>query len=218
MATSSQGAGGRAAGTRPLAWARSVGYQVYIRSFADADGDGIGDLRGLLGRLDHLAALGVDVVWVTPFFPSPMADFGYDVADYRDVDPVFGTLADAEAVLARARELGLRVVLDLVANHTSTQHAWFRDALRGRDAEHRDWYVWADPAPDGGPPNNWQSYFGGPAWSFDEASGQWYLHLFLPEQADLNWANPAVADAFDDILRFWLERGAGDGHERDGLR
>jgi len=188
-------------------WRDAVGYEVYIRSFADGDGDGVGDLIGLHRRLDHLAWLGVDIVWITPFYPSPMADFGYDVSDYCGVDPVFGTLDDFDRVVERAQELGLRVMVDLVPNHTSDQHPWFVDARSGRDAGHRDWYVWRDPAPGGGPPNNWVSHFGGPAWTLDEATGQYYMHLFLPEQPDLNWANPAVADAFDDVMRFWLDRG-----------
>ncbi len=190
------------------AWLRgAVGYEAYIRSFADGDGDGIGDLPGLTARLEHLAWLGIDLLWVTPFFPSPGADHGYDVAGYTDVDPLFGTLADAERLVAEARELGIRVLLDIVANHTSDRHPWFRDARSSREAAHRDWYVWADPAPDGGPPNNWVSYFGGPAWTYEDATGQYYLHLFLPEQPDLNWRNPAVVEALSDALRFWLERG-----------
>ncbi|HVL97964.1 MAG TPA: alpha-amylase family glycosyl hydrolase [Egibacteraceae bacterium] len=195
-------------------WRSSVGYEVYLRSFADADGDGVGDLRGLLGRLDHLAWLGVDVVWVTPFYPSPMRDHGYDVADYRDVEPVFGTLADVDALVARCHDLGMRLVIDLVPNHTSSDHEWFRQARSSRDNPYRDYYVWRDPAPDGGPPNNWISNFGGPAWTLDEATGQYWLHLFLPDQPDLNWDNPAVAEEFDGILRFWLERGV-DGFRID---
>ena len=195
-------------------WRDAVGYEVYIRSFADSNGDGIGDLRGLLNRLDHLAWLGVDICWITPFYPSPQADFGYDVADYCDVDPVYGTLDDFDAVVARAHELGLRIVVDQVPNHSSDQHPWFRQARSSPDDPRRDWYLWRDPAPDGGPPNNWVSHFGGPAWSLDEASGQYYCHLFLPEQPDLNWRNPEVRDAFDDIFRFWLDRGV-DGFRID---
>ncbi|RMH68060.1 MAG: alpha-amylase [Actinomyces sp.] len=195
-------------------WTGRVGYEIYIRSFADSDGDGVGDLRGILGHLDHLVDLGVDVVWITPFYPSPMADFGYDVADYRDIDPLFGTLADFDALVAALHDAGLRLLVDLVPNHTSDQHPWFRASRSGRDDPHRDWYIWRDPAPDGGPPNNWVSHFGGPAWTFDEATGQYYLHLFLPEQPDLNWRNPAVVEAFDDILTFWLDRGV-DGFRID---
>ena len=192
----------------------SVGYEVYIRSFADGDGDGVGDLSGLLGRLDHLARLGVGIVWITPFYPSPMADFGYDVADYKGVAPVFGDLGDFDKVVARAHELGLHVVVDIVPNHSSSEHEWFRAAKNDPESEYRDYYIWRDPAPDGGPPNNWMSHFGGPAWTLDQASGQYYLHLFLPEQPDLNWRNPAVRKEFEDILRFWLDRGV-DGFRID---
>ncbi len=195
-------------------WENAIGYEIYIRSFADSNGDGIGDLAGIESKLDHLAWLGVDVVWITPFYPSPMADFGYDVADYVGVEPQFGTLADFDAVVEKAHALGMKVVIDIVPNHSSDHHEWFVDALTGKDARHRDKYMWADPAADGGPPNNWVSHFGGPAWTFDEASGQYYLHLFLPEQPDLNWRNPEVLDAFDEILRFWMERGV-DGFRID---
>ncbi len=195
-------------------WDHAVGYEIYIRSFADGDGDGIGDFAGLTERLDHLAWLGVDVVWITPFYPSPMADWGYDVADYTAVDDRFGSLDDVDACVARAHELGLKLIIDIVPNHSSDQHAWFQEARQGLDNPYRDHYIWADPAADGGPPNNWIGYFGGPAWTLDEASGQYYLHLFLPSQPDLNWRNPAVIDAFDDVLRFWLDRGV-DGFRID---
>jgi alpha-glucosidase len=198
----------------PRWWDTTVGYQVYIRSFADADGDGVGDLRGLHGRLDHLAWLGVGLVWITPFYPSPMRDHGYDVADYCGVEPVFGDLDDLDAVVARAHELGMRVCIDLVPNHSSSDHPWFVEARTGRDAATRDRYLWRDPAPDGGRPNNWMSHFGGPAWTLDEASGQYWCHLFLPEQPDLNWRDDEVRAAFDDILRFWLGRGV-DGFRID---
>jgi alpha-glucosidase len=194
-------------------WQGSVGYQVYLRSFADSDGDGIGDLPGLRARLPYLAALGVDMLWINPFFPSPQADHGYDVSDYVGVDPTFGTLDDLQAVVDEAHALGLRVLIDLVPNHTSDQHPWFQDALTGRDADHRSWYVWRDGR-DGGPPNNWVSHFGGPAWTQDAASGQWWMHLFLPEQPDLNWADEDVRREFDRILGFWLERGV-DGFRID---
>lgn len=193
-------------------WERAVGYEVYLRSFSDSDGDGIGDLPGVLERLDHLDELGVELIWLTPFYPSPQADHGYDVADYRGVDPTFGSLEDVDRLVDELHARGMRLIVDLVPNHTSDRHAWFRSALNGPDDPYRDYYVWADPGPDGGPPNNWVSHFGGPAWTLDEASGQYYLHLFLPEQPDLNWANPAVRSEFDDILRFWFERGV------DGLR
>jgi alpha-glucosidase len=192
----------------------TVGYQVYIRSFADSTGDGIGDLQGLLDRLDHLAWLGVDVLWITPFYPSPMRDHGYDVADYTDIDPTFGTLADADAVIAKAHDLGIRVLIDLVPNHTSSDHPWFVSARSSRTSPHRDWYLWHDGQGPDQPPNNWASHFGGRAWTWDEATAQWWCHLFLPEQPDLNWRTPAVADAFDDILRFWFARGV-DGFRID---
>lgn len=188
-------------------WREGVLYQIYPRSFADADGDGIGDLRGVITRLDHLAWLGVRGVWLTPIMPSPNADWGYDVADYCAVDPALGTLEDLDALIAAAGERGIRVLLDLVPNHTSDEHPWFRAARCARDDPHRDFYVWADGATDGGPPNNWISTFGGPAWTRDERTGQWYLHNFLDRQPDLNWWNPNVRDAFDEILRFWFDRG-----------
>jgi alpha-glucosidase len=194
-------------GQRGPWWRDGVLYQIYPRSFRDSDGDGVGDLRGVLERLDHLAWLGVDGIWLNPTMPSPNADWGYDVADYCAVDPDLGTLADLDALVARAGELGMRVLLDLVPNHTSDRHRWFQDALTGRDSEFRDFYVWADPAPDGGPPNNWISGFGGSAWTLHEPTGQYYLHNFLPEQPDLNWWNEDVREAFDDVLRFWYERG-----------
>jgi alpha-glucosidase len=195
-------------------WQGAVGYEVYVRSFADHDGDGVGDLPGITERLAYLADLGIDVVWVTPFYPSPQADHGYDVADYLGVEPTFGTVDDAIGLIDRAHELGMKVVFDLVPNHTSSAHPWFLDARSSREAAHRDWYVWRDPAPDGGPPNNWVAHFGGPAWTFDETTGQYYLHLFLPEQPDLNWANPEVRAAFVDILETWFERGV-DGFRID---
>jgi alpha-glucosidase len=195
-------------------WRDAIGYEVYIRSFADSDGDGIGDLGGLLSRLDYLVGLGVDIVWVTPFYPSPLLDHGYDVASYVDIAREYGTLADAEALVAAVHERGMRLLVDLVPNHTSSEHPWFRAARSSRDDPHRDYYIWRDPAPGGGPPNNWVSHFGGAAWTYDEATGQYWLHLFLPEQPDLNWRNPAVLDEFDRILRFWLDRGV-DGFRID---
>jgi alpha-glucosidase len=191
-----------------------MGYEVYLPSFADGDGDGIGDLRGLVSRLDYLAWLGVGAVWVTPFYPSPMRDGGYDVSDYRGVDPRFGTLDDFDHLVTRAHELELRVVIDLVANHTSSEHPWFVAARSSRDSPYRDWYIWRKPRAGNRPPNNWLSHFGGSAWSFDEHTGESWLHLFSPEQPDLNWRNPAVAREFEDILRFWLERGV-DGFRVD---
>ncbi|HET9380105.1 MAG TPA: glycoside hydrolase family 13 protein [Streptomyces sp.] len=199
-------------------WRDAVVYQVYVRSFADSDGDGVGDLPGVTARLDHIAALGADAVWLTPFYPSPMADGGYDVADHRGVDPRFGTLADARDLLSRAHALGLRVIVDIVPNHTSDRHTWFTEALSaapGSAARAR--YVFRDGRDDGAggtaPPSDWQSVFGGPAWTRVE-DGQWYLHLFAPQQPDLDWTNPEVAAEFQDILRFWLDLGV-DGFRVD---
>jgi alpha-glucosidase len=188
-------------------WRDGVLYQIYPRSFADSDGDGIGDLRGVIDHLDHLEWLGVDGIWLNPTMPSPNADWGYDVADYCAVDPDLGTLEDLDALIAAAGERGIRVLLDLVPNHTSDRHPWFQDALTGRDARHRDFYVWADAKADGSPPNNWLSSFGGSAWTWHEPTGQYYLHNFLEQQPDLNWWNEEVRDAFDGILRFWYARG-----------
>jgi alpha-glucosidase len=195
-------------------WKTSVFYQVYPRSFADSDGDGIGDLGGIRAHLADLAWLGVDALWISPFFRSPMADFGYDVSDYCDVDPLFGTLEEFDLLVGEAHDLGLRVIIDWVPNHTSEEHPWFLDAVTGRGSAHRDWYVWRDATPDGAPPNNWVSSFDltAPAWTLDEASGQWYLHLFEPAQPDLNWDQPAVEAAMHEVLRFWLDRGV------DGVR
>ncbi len=196
-------------------WKSAVMYQIYPRSFADSDGDGIGDLAGIAAHLDHLVWLGVDAVWISPFFRSPMKDFGYDVSDYCDVDPVFGTLADFDALLAGAHERGLRVLIDWVPAHTSSEHPWFVEARASRRSPKRDWYVWRDPGPDGELPNNWTATFTrGPAWTLDEGSSQLYLHSFLPEQPDLNWANPEVVAAMHDVLRFWLDRGV-DGFRAD---
>lgn len=188
-------------------WRDAVGYEVYIRSFADGNDDGVGDLVGLTARLDHLAWLGVDVVWITPFYPSPMADYGYDVADYTGVHPLFGTLDDFDRLIEKANALGIRVVIDIVPNHSSDRHEWFQAARSSPDDPKRDYYHWRDGTPDGAPFNNWVGYFGGPAWSYDEQAGQQYLHMFLKEQPDLNWGNPVVIEEFDSILRFWLDRG-----------
>jgi alpha-glucosidase len=182
-------------------------YQVYPRSCADSNGDGIGDIPGVIAHLDHLRWLGVDGVWLSPITVSPNADWGYDVSDYLAVDPALGTLDDVDRLIAEAADRGIRVILDLVSNHTSDQHEWFRQARADRNSPYRDYYVWSDPTTDGEPPNNWVSSFGGPAWTIDPVSGQWYLHNFLPEQPDLNWWNPAVRDEFDAILRFWFDRG-----------
>src|SRR5919112_1316021 len=199
-------------------WQQGVIYQIYPRSFADSDGDGIGDLRGVEAHVDYLNDLGVVALWLSPIFPSPMADFGYDVSDYCDIDPVFGSLADLDALVAACHARGIRVVLDWVLNHTSDRHPWFVASLSSRDDPRRDWYVWRDGAPGGGPPNNWTSAFAsvGRAWTFDAPTGQWYLHSFLPEQPDLNWDNPQVEAAMHDVLRFWLDRGI-DGFRLDAI-
>lgn len=195
-------------------WRGGVIYQVYPRSFADSDGDGVGDLPGVAARMDYLADLGVDGVWLSPFFTSPMRDFGYDIADYTDVDPIFGTIADFDAMLARAHDHGLKLVIDQVYSHTSDQHAWFRESRSSKDNPKADWYVWAEANDDGGPPNNWISLFGGQAWSWDTRRRQYYMHNFLSEQPDLNFHNPAVRAAILDVARFWLDRGI-DGFRLD---
>ena len=195
-------------------WREAVVYQIYPRSFRDASGDGVGDLRGIESRLDHLVELGVDAVWISPFYPSPMKDFGYDVSDYTGVDPLFGTPDDFDRLLAAVHARGLKLILDFVPNHSSTEHPWFRAAASSRENPQRDWYLWRDPAPGGGVPNNWQSSSGGPAWQWHEPTGQYYLHTFLPEQADLNWRNPAVRAAMLDAMRHWFERGV-DGFRLD---
>ena len=187
-------------------------YQVYPRSFLDTDGDGVGDLPGILARLDYIAALGVDAIWISPFFKSPMADFGYDIADQRAVDPMFGTLDDFDRLLAKAHSLGLKVMIDQVFSHTSDQHEWFRESRQDRDNPKADWYVWADAREDGTPPNNWLSLFGGVAWQWEPRRGQYYLHNFLPSQPDLNFHHPDVRAAQLANVRFWLDRGV------DGLR
>ena len=197
-------------------WRGAAIYQIYPRSFADSNGDGIGDLPGITRRLDHVASLGVDAIWLSPFFTSPMADFGYDVADYRDVDPIFGTLADFDALVERAHALGLRVIIDQVWSHTSDKHDWFARSRSSREDAHADWYVWADAKPDGSPPNNWQSVFGGPAWTWDARRGQYYLHNFLSAQPQINGHHPEVQAALLDVARFWLDRGV-DGFRLDAI-
>ena len=188
-------------------WKTGVIYQIYPRSFKDTTGNGVGDLRGVIEKLDYLGdTLGVDALWLSPFYPSPMADFGYDVSDYTDVHPLFGDLPTFDELVAKAHARGLRVIIDVVPNHTSEAHPWFVASRASRRNPRRDWYVWRDPAPDGGPPNNWLSVFGGPAWEYDETTGQYYLHSFLKEQPDLNWRNPEVRRAMFDVFRFWLER------------
>ena len=202
--------------TRPW-WEPGVVYQVYPRSFQDSDGDGVGDLRGITRRLDHLVWLGVDALWLSPIFRSPMRDFGYDISDYRDVDPVFGTLEDLDGLIAETHARGLRLLLDFVPNHSSSDHPWFVESRSSRTNPKADWYVWRDPGPDGGPPNNWLAMFGGEsAWEWVPERGQYYLHSFLAEQPDLDWTNPEVRAAMHDVLRFWFRRGI-DGFRIDVL-
>jgi len=195
-------------------WKRGIVYQIYPRSFQDTNGDGIGDLNGICQRLDYLAWLGVDAIWISPIFTSPMADFGYDVADYCGIDPIFGAMEDFDRLIKEAHARGLKLILDFVPNHTSDQHPWFLESRSSRTSPKRDWYIWRDAKPDGSPPNNWISNFGGPAWEWDEATGQYYYHAFLKEQPDLNWRNPEVRTAMYDALRFWLDRGV-DGFRVD---
>lgn len=195
-------------------WQDGAIYQIYPRSFQDSNGDGVGDLNGIRQRLDYLQGLGVTALWLSPISPSPMYDFGYDISDYENIDPVFGTLADFDALVADAHARGIRIVLDMVFNHTSHLHPWFLDSRSGRDNPKRDWYLWRDPGPDGGPPNNWESVFGGKGWEYDTATGQYYYHQFLKEQPDLNWRNPEVRARMMDVLRFWLARGV-DGFRFD---
>jgi alpha-glucosidase len=198
-------------------WQRGVIYHIYPRSFMDSNSDGVGDLVGITHRLDYLQWLGVDALWLSPIFPSPMADFGYDVADYTHIDPLFGTLADFDQLVTEAHRRQLKVLLDYIPNHTSDQHPWFVASRSSRHHPQRDWYLWHDPAPDGGPPNNWGSVFGGSAWAWDTATRQYYYHAYLKEQPDLNWRHPAVQAAMLDVLRFWLDRGV-DGFRVDALR
>jgi len=195
-------------------WREGVIYQIYPRSFADANGDGIGDLRGITGKLDYLSWLGVDAVWLNPIYPSPMADFGYDITDHADVDPLFGDLSDFERLVAGAHQRGLKVILDFVPNHTSSEHPWFVESRSSRENGKRGWYYWRDLAPSGGPPNNWISPFGGSQWEFDEKTSQYYLHTFHASQPDLNWRNPEVEEAMFDAARFWFDRGV-DGFRID---
>jgi alpha-glucosidase len=198
-------------------WKDAVIYQVYPRSFYDSTGDGVGDLNGITQKIDYIASLGVDAIWISPFFKSPMKDYGYDVSDYRDVDPIFGTLADFEALLDAAHQRGIKIIIDLVFSHSSNMHEWFQQSRQSQDNEKADWYIWADPKPDGSPPNNWQSYFGGPSWSYEITRGQYYLHNFLSEQPDLNLRNPDVQDALLDILHYWMKKGV-DGIRLDAIQ
>jgi len=196
-------------------WRRAVFYEIYIRSFQDSNGDGIGDLNGITNRLGYLADLGIDAIWITPFYPSPQVDFGYDVSDYENVDPQYGTLADFDRLVSAAHRRSIRIVVDLVLNHTSDRHPWFESSRGSRSSPFRDWYVWRDGAA-AGPPNNWESAFGGPAWTFDNATGQWYYHFFYAAQPDLNWRNPAVEARMFDVVKFWIDRGV-DGFRLDAV-
>jgi alpha-glucosidase len=195
-------------------WKHGVLYQIYPRSFQDTDGDGVGDLKGISERLEYLEWLGVDAIWISPVYPSPMADFGYDVSDYCSIDPLFGSLEEFDRLVAAAHARKIKVILDFVPNHTSERHPWFLESRASRINPKRDWYIWREGGPDGSPPNNWLSQFGGPAWTREARTGQYYLHSFLPEQPDLNWRNPAVRTAMYDVLRFWLDRGV-DGFRVD---
>ena len=195
-------------------WQDGIIYQIYPRSFQDANGDGVGDLTGILSRLDYLVELGVDAVWLSPIYPSPMADFGYDVANYAGVDPIFGTLEDMERLIAGVHARGMKFLLDFVPNHSSDQHPWFLESRSSRDSPKRDWYLWRNAAEDGGPPTNWMSNFGGPAWTYDEKTGQYFYHSFLTQQPDLNWRNPEVKSAIYEAMRWWLDRGV-DGFRMD---
>ncbi|MEZ4590821.1 MAG: alpha-amylase family glycosyl hydrolase [Chloroflexota bacterium] len=195
-------------------WQTGIVYQIYPRSFQDSNGDGVGDLPGIEQRLGYLRDLGVDAIWISPIYPSPMADFGYDVSDYTDIHPLFGTMADMDRLIAAAHDHNLKLILDFVPNHTSNEHPWFLESRSSRSNPKRDWYIWRDPAPDGGPPNNWLSRFGGPAWTLDAETGQYYLHSFLKEQPDVNWRNPELRAAMLDALRFWLNKGV-DGFRVD---
>jgi alpha-glucosidase len=197
-------------------WKDGVIYQIYPRSFQDTTGNGIGDLKGITSRLGYLEDLGIDAIWISPIFPSPMKDAGYDVSDYTGIDPTFGTLEDFEALVADAHARGMKVLLDFVPSHTSDQHPWFEEARASKDSPKRDWYVWRDPAPDGGPPTNWISEFAGPAWTLDEATGQYYLHVFLREQPSLNWHNRELREAMYDVMRTWFDRGV-DGFRVDAV-
>ena len=188
-------------------WQHAVFYEIYPRSFADSNNDGIGDLNGITSKLDYLQDLGVDAIWISPCFPSPQVDFGYDVSDYENIDPMYGTLADFDTLASAAKKHGIRIILDFVVNHTSDQHKWFLDSKSSRTAEHRDWYIWRDGKGSGQPPNNWTSTFGGSAWKFDPTTNQYYYHYFYAEQPDLNWRNPAVKEAMFDVTRWWYKRG-----------
>lgn len=197
-------------------WQEAVAYEIYVKSFKDSDGDGIGDLNGIISELDHLKNLGVGVIWLTPCYVSPQADNGYDIADYYDIDPAYGTMEDMENLIKEADKRGIRIVMDLVFNHTSDQNEWFKESASGKDNDKSDWYIWRDPKEDGGAPTNWRSIFGGSAWEYNEQRGQYYLHTFLPEQPDLNWENPEVRKALIDVADFWVKKGVG-GFRMDAI-
>jgi alpha-glucosidase len=197
-------------------WQHGIVYQVYPRSFQDSNGDGVGDLRGLLVRLPYLKWLGITAIWISPICRSPMADFGYDVSDYQEIDPLFGTITDFRQVVDHIHRLGMKLILDFVPNHSSDRHPWFEESRRSLSSPKRNWYIWRDPAPDGGPPNNWRSEFGGSAWTLDTTTQQYYYHAYLPEQPDLNWREPAVREALHEVMRFWLDRGV-DGFRVDAI-
>ena len=197
-------------------WQTGIIYQIYPRSFQDSNGDGVGDIQGIIERLPYLVELGIDAIWLSPIFPSPMADFGYDIADYLDVDPLFGSMADLDRLIEAAHQRDLKLLLDLVPNHTSDQHPWFIRSRASLDNPQRDWYIWREPGPDGTPPNNWLSEFGGSGWQYDSSTKQYYYHTFLSTQPDLNWRNPAVRNAMHEVMRFWLRRGV-DGFRVDAV-
>ena len=197
-------------------WQQTIVYEIYVKSFRDSDGDGIGDINGIISELDHLKALGVGAIWLTPCYPSPQADNGYDITDYYDIDPAYGTMEDMDRLIEEAGKRDIRIVMDLVFNHTSDQNEWFRESRSGKNNDKSDWYIWRDPKEDGGPPTNWRSIFGGSAWEYDETREQYYLHTFLKEQPDLNWENPEVRQALTDIARFWVRKGVG-GFRMDAI-
>lgn len=197
-------------------WQKTIAYEIYVKSFKDSDGDGIGDLRGIISELDYLHDLGVGVIWLTPCYVSPQADNGYDIADYYNIDPAYGSMEDMESLIAEADKRGMRIVMDLVFNHTSNQNPWFLESVSAPDSEKGDWYIWMDPKENGGAPNNWRSIFGGSAWTYNETRGQYYLHTFLPEQPDLNWENPQVRQALTDVAQFWIGKGVG-GFRMDAI-
>jgi alpha-glucosidase len=208
MASGAAQAAGKPAATAKPWWTHATIYEIYVRSFQDTNGDGVGDLKGITSRLDYLKSLGVDALWLTPFYPSPNADFGYDISDYTGIAPEYGTMADWDELVREARQRGIRLLVDYVVNHSSDQHPWFKESRSSRTNPKRDWYVWRDGKPGNQPPSNWQSIFGGPTWSYDATTKQWYYHIFMDKQPDLNWASPELRKAMMDVARFWLRHGA----------